>query len=106
MRDRYSDEQYALLKSLESTASVEMIYNILQFLDASPLTVFLGAGWDDFRDDMKNSFIAYLIHKDERLRYLTSAVSRKMMVEGSTANWRANQNRATNDFKSKFWISR
>jgi len=83
-----------------------MIYNILLFIDASPLTVFLGADWDHFRDDMKKSFIAYLIHKDDRLRHLTSVVSRRMMVEGCFASWRANQNKASEELKSRFWKSR
>lgn len=87
-----------------------MVYSILVFLDASPLTVFIGAPddgaeWGRFFQEVFASFMAYLVTDDERLRHLTNIVARKIMTEGSVAIWRSSENLATQSFKLNFWTS-
>jgi neurofibromin 1 len=87
-----------------------MIYNILLFLDASPLTVFIGApddgaDWSHFFEEVFASFMAYLVTDDERIRYLTNIVTRKIMTEGSMTIWRSIQSLDSQTFKYNFWKS-
>ena len=109
-QDTYPDEQYTLFKPLERSSSSEMIYNILIFLDASPLTLFDGAPanaieWNQFFDEVFASFITYLVADDERIRYLTSIVARKVMTDGSVSLWRQSQSVGSRTFKHNFWRS-
>jgi len=87
-----------------------MIYSILVFLDAAPLTVFTGAPddnaeWSHFFEDIFASFMAYLVADDERIRTLANTVSRKIMTEGSMDLWRTNQHFGARSFKINFWRS-
>ena len=87
-----------------------MIYSILLFLNASPLTVFLGTseGGSDmarYFKDVFESFIIYIVTDDERVRYLTSIIARKIMTEGTLANWRANGNVCSELLRLNFWRS-
>lgn len=109
-RDSYHDEHYALLKPLEANSSMDMIHSILLFLDASPLTVFIGApddgaDWGHFFEDVFASFMAYLVTDDERIRCLTNNVARRIMTEGSITFWRASQSFGSQSFKINFWKS-
>jgi neurofibromin 1 len=109
-RDSYPDEQYTLLKPLEANSSMDMIHSILLFLDASPLTVFVGApnngvDWSHFFEDIFSSFMAYLVTDDERIRHLTSTVASRIMTEGSITFWRATQSFDSISFKRNFWKS-
>ena len=109
-QDSYSDEQYTLLKPLEVTSSTDVIYSILVFLDASPLTLFMGAPsngaeWSRFFEDIFSSFMAYLITDDKRIRYLTNTVARKIMTDTSLSLWRKSQNVGSQTFKLDFWKS-
>ena len=109
-RDSHPDEQYTLLKPLEVTSSTNVIYSILLFLDASPLTLFMGApnngaDWAHFFEDIFSSFMAYLITDDDRIRYLTNTVARKIMTDTSVALWRKSQSFGSQTFKRNFWKS-
>ena len=87
-----------------------MVYNILLFLDASPLTIFIGAPengaeWTNFFEDIFRSFMGYLVTDDERTRYLTNTVARKIMTDGSMALWRKSQSLGLDTFTHNFWKS-
>ena len=101
-RDSYPD--------VEVPASPEMIHSILLFLDASPLTIFVGAPdnsaeWTQFFQDVFKSFMGYLVTDDERIRYLTNTVARKIMTKGSVSLWRKRQSVVSASFTHNFWKS-
>jgi neurofibromin 1 len=85
-----------------------MIYSILVFLDASPFALFIGApnngpDWILFFEDIFTSFTTYLVTDDERIRYLTSKVARKIMTDGSVTLWRKSKSLGSRTFKYTFW---
>lgn len=87
-----------------------MIYSILVFLDASPLTIFVGAPengaeWTQFFQGIFASFMGYLVTDDERIRYLTNTVTRKIMTDGSVSLWRKSQSVGSDTFTHNFWKS-
>ena len=89
---------------------MDMILSILQFLDASPLTVFVGApndvdDWSFFFEDVFSAFLVYLVTDEERIRRLTTAVANRIMTEGSITIWRASQSFGAEAFKRNFWKS-
>jgi neurofibromin 1 len=101
-RDSYPD--------VEVPASSEMIYSVLTFLDASPLTIFVGAPddgaeWVHFYEDIFKSLMGYLVADDERVRHLTNTVARKLMTDCSISLWRESQSPGSSTFISNFWKS-
>jgi len=109
-RNSYPDEQFTLLKPLEITYSSDMTYSILSFLDASPLTLFTGAPSDSenfiaFYEDVFASFTTYLITDDDRVRFLTNRVARKIMTECSGPLWHKSQSQGSRTFNYNFWKS-
>ncbi|KAG9243047.1 hypothetical protein BJ878DRAFT_481460 [Calycina marina] len=110
-KESYPSQEYTLLKPLDHAAPPELIYNILLFLDSSPLSVFLGAPvstsahWDQLQDGLKATFITCLTSGDEKLRNLTSKVIRKLAVEGTLAIWRSNEHRMPEELKTRIWKS-
>lgn len=87
-----------------------MVFSILLFLDASPLTIFIGAPangaeWTNFYEDTFRSFMGYLVTDNERIRYLTNTVARKIMTEGSVTLWRKSQSLGSETFTYNFWKS-
>jgi len=110
MRDSYPDEQYTLLKPLESTASSDVIYSILTFLDASPLTLYAGAplhvsGWMRFFEDTLSNFVKYLVSDDDRIRYKASAVSRKLLITGTHSVKQRSESLELKSYSHNFWKS-
>lgn len=87
-----------------------MIYNILSFLDASPLTIFTGAPSDSydfllFYEDIFASFTAYLITDDDHVRFLMNSVACKIMTESSSPLWHQSQKLGPQAFSYSFWKS-
>lgn len=87
-----------------------MIYSILAFLDASPLTLFTGAPNDSddfiiFYEDIFASFTTYLTTDDDRIRSLTNVVARKIMTECSSPLWQKGQSLGPRPSKYNFWKS-
>jgi neurofibromin 1 len=87
-----------------------MVYNILVFLDASPLTLFIGAPdggaeWVYFFEDVLASCMKYLVTDDDRSRYLANTVARKIMSDGSVSLWRRSQHPGSRTFMYNFWKS-
>lgn len=109
-RDSYPNEQYTLLKPLEVNTSSDIVYSILVFLDASPLTLFLGAPdngpeWTLFFEDIFTSFTTYLVLDEERIRYMTNVVARRIMTNGAVTLWHKSKSLGTRTFKYNFWKS-
>ncbi|RDW66243.1 hypothetical protein BP6252_09878 [Coleophoma cylindrospora] len=109
-RDSFPDEHYTLLKPLESVPSTDLIYNILLFLDASPLTLFEGAptedaDWDQFFDELCQTFTKYLMTEDEQVRDITSSVVRRLMSVGGITQWRAEEMHGYDLMRTNFWRS-
>ena len=109
-RDSFADEQYTLLKPPEISTSADIIYSILVFLDASPLTLFVGApnngaDWTIFFEEISAAITTYLVTDDARIRYLTNTVVIKLMAYGSVALWRKSKNLGSQSFKYHFWKS-
>lgn len=89
---------------------MEIVYNILMFLDAFPLAIFIGApengaDWSHFFEEVFASFMTYLVTDDERIRHLAADVARKIMAEGSLSLWHTTQSFGAETFKINFWKS-
>jgi neurofibromin 1 len=96
------------LKPLEVATSSDMMYNILLFLDASPLTLLVGAPhkadeWVKFFEGTLTSVTNYLITDNERIRRMTCTVARKLMTEGTSAIHRRIDESEAEIFKRTFW---
>lgn len=94
-----------------STLPNELVYNILVFLDASPLSLFIGAPhggpeWQTFFDDIFVPTMRHLVSEDERVRTLTNAVARRVLNDGSLSFWSRSQSRGeAHMFTNNFWRS-
>ena len=109
-REQYSNDQYSLLKPLDTSLPPEMVYNILIFLDASPLTLFIGspevgAEWQYFFDDVFASTMKHLTADDEQVRYMANNVARKVMSDGSLPFWQRSRPDGSRLFIHNFWQS-
>jgi neurofibromin 1 len=88
---------------------MEMTYAILVFLDASPLSLFIGSPkfsapeWLIFFEDIFTAFASYLVIDDERTRYLTNIVARKILTDGTRSLYRKSQKLGSRTFKYNFW---
>ena len=87
-----------------------MIYNIMLFLDASPLTLLVGApndpfDWIQFFETTLTSFLSYLVTDDERIRHMTSTVARKVMTQGTNSMWKRISGAEVGLFRQNFWKS-
>lgn len=88
--------------------SVDLTYRILIFLNLVPLTLFEGAPideYDNFFEDVLASLVACLETDDERIRYLTSTIARKLMSDGSVFLLRRSLDSGAHLFRTKFWRS-
>jgi neurofibromin 1 len=87
-----------------------LTYKILILLNLVPLTLFEGAPsdiieYDNFFDDILASLVACLETDDERIRFLTSTIARKLMSDGSAVLLRRSLDSGANNFRTKFWRS-
>lgn len=87
-RDSYPVEHY----SHAASSSSDTVYHILIFLDASPLTLFLGAPRAPkemvlFLEASFTWFTAYLVSDNDLTVRMTSNVARKLMVKGTESSF-------------------
>jgi neurofibromin 1 len=90
--------------------STDLTYKILILLNLVPLTLFEGAPtdsieYDHFFEDILASLVACLETDDERIRYLTSTIARKLMSDGSIFLLRRSLDSGAQNFRMKFWRS-
>jgi neurofibromin 1 len=99
-----------LHKQFKVAASGEMVHSVLVFLDACPLALFGGISMqmetgENAFEDIFAAFMVFLTSDDERIRALTSAVSRGTLTEGTTFAWRMNNYSVSSALKFNFWNS-
>lgn len=85
-----------------------MICSILEFLNASPMTLFQGEPSDpDDRDkffqDNFESFMACMVVADESVRRLAIGVAPHLFTEDTVARYCGTSQLATKRFKTTFW---
>ena len=111
MKTREStDEHYTALKALEAVSSVDIMYNVLLFLNESPLTLYAGVPRNSTErnqafEDGFTSFIGFLAADDVRIRQLTNSVICKFINAGDVSKWRQGQSSGAKGFKTRFWKS-
>jgi len=99
-----------MLKAAEVLPSTDLTYKILILLNLVPLTLFEGTPtdtveYDNFFEDVLASLVACLETDDERIRYLTSIIARKLMSDGSVFLLRRSLDSGAHNFRAKFWRS-
>lgn len=86
-----------------------MICNILEFLDASPLTLFEGSPddareRDQFFEDNLVAFVSCLVSSNERVRKLAMRVAKRLFADESVLQPLRDSKRIDSDeFKTNFW---
>lgn len=96
-------------KALESPSSINMICNILSFLDASPTTLFEGPPSESTERDrfyLKNfsSIVSCVVAPNESVRRLAAGVARRLFQEEVVLKTlRETQGLESPNFKSSFW---
>lgn len=99
-----------LHKQFKFAASGEMVHGVLVFLESCPLALFGGLtlqtepGENAF-EDIFAAFMVFLTSDDERIRALTSAVSRETLREGTAFAWRMDNYSVSSALKFNFWNS-
>ena len=109
LTDVYLGDQALQRKNAEAGAAISMICNILDFLDASPLTLFEGPPEkdrerDQFFEDNLVAFISCLVSSNERVRKLAMRVAKRLFADESVLQpLRASKRIDSQEFKSNFW---
>ncbi|KAK4248657.1 hypothetical protein C7999DRAFT_30893 [Corynascus novoguineensis] len=109
LADGYIEEQSAQRKAVESAPSISMVCNLLNFLDASPMTLFEGPPTDrderdQFYEENLSALISCIIAADESVRRLATGVARRLFAkEGVLNNLRSSKGLGSKAFKTKFW---
>jgi len=111
-RDAFPDEGYngGSNKPVKFQASIELIYSILVFLDASPLALFSSkhhdtVDWAQILEDIFLAFMTFLISDEESIRRLAGTVCRKVLLEGSVSVWHSYGRVLSPESKYNFWNS-
>ncbi|KAL2149557.1 hypothetical protein VTH82DRAFT_8208 [Thermothelomyces myriococcoides] len=109
LADGYIEEQSAQRKAVESAPSISMVCNLLNFLDASPMTLFEGPPADQderdqFYEENLGALISCIVAADESVRRLATGVARRLFAkEGLLQNIRSSKGLNSKAFKTKFW---
>ncbi|KAL2170034.1 hypothetical protein VTG60DRAFT_5374 [Thermothelomyces hinnuleus] len=109
LADGYIEEQSAQRKAVESAPSISMVCNLLNFLDASPMTLFEGPPADrderdQFYEENLSALISCIVAADESVRRLATGVARRLFAkEGLLHNIRSSKGLSSKAFKTKFW---
>lgn len=87
-----------------------MTYRSLDFLDALPLTLFDEAPIDlvEYEAFFQENFailVSCLVESDERIRYMASSVTRKLLKNGSVFLLHKGLNEDSEYFPANFWRS-
>lgn len=109
LAEGYIEDQSAQRKAVESPPSISMVCNILNFLDASPMTLFEGpppdrGERDHFYQENLEALISCIIAADESVRRLATAVAKRLFAkEQVVSTLRASKGLGSKAFKTKFW---
>ena len=109
LNEGYVEDQIAQRKAVESVSSVNMICNVLCFLDASPMTLFAGPPDDPeerilFYQENLESLISCVVAFDESVRRLATGVARRLFTKESVLKTlRAAKGLRSLEFRASFW---
>ncbi|KAK3315246.1 hypothetical protein B0H66DRAFT_337826 [Apodospora peruviana] len=109
LTEGYVEDQSAQRKAAESASSVSMTCNIMDFLDASPMTLFEGPPndrkeRDQFYQENLESLISCVVAAEESVRKLACGVARRLFAkEPEMEMLRASNGFESRVFKTKFW---
>ena len=109
LAEGYIEEQNAQRRAAESAPSINMVCNILSFLDASPMTLFEGppkdrGERDHFYGENLEALVSCIIASDESVRRLATGVAKRLFAkEQVLADLRASKGLGSKAFKTKFW---
>ncbi|CAK7217430.1 Ras GTPase activating protein ira2 [Sporothrix eucalyptigena] len=95
-------------KSTDYGVPIPMICSILEFLNASPMTLFQGEPGDQdsgdlFFQDNFESFMACMVVADESVRRLAMGVAPRLFTEDTVARYKKMSGHVTQKFKPNFW---
>ena len=96
-------------KAIESASSTNMVCNILNFLNASPMTLFEGppsdkADREPFYVENFSSLVSCVVAANESVRRLAAGVARRLFDEGTMLKTlREFHGLDSPRFKSRFW---
>nr|CAD21515.1 related to NEUROFIBROMIN [Neurospora crassa] len=105
----YVDEQIMQRQQIESASMVDMICNILNFLDASPMTLFEGPPYDlnerdRFYQENLEALISCVVAPDESVRRLGTRVAKRLYANDVVLqSLRASKRLEQPAFKLGFW---
>lgn len=105
----YIEDQTAQRKAVESAPSISVVCNILNFLDASPMTLFEGppadrAQRDLFYEENLEALISCIIASDETVRRLATGVAKRLFSNKEVlSTLRSSKGLSSKAFKTKFW---
>ncbi|KAK4119986.1 hypothetical protein N657DRAFT_683989 [Parathielavia appendiculata] len=111
LAEGYIEDQTAQRKAAESASSINMVCNILNFLNASPMTLFEGpprdrADRDRFYEENLAALVSCVVAADETVRRLATGVARRLFAKDQElflSTLRASNGLASKAFKTKFW---
>ncbi|KAK3950236.1 hypothetical protein QBC32DRAFT_376735 [Pseudoneurospora amorphoporcata] len=105
----YIFEDIAQRQQIESASLVDMVCNILNFLDASPMTLFEGPPYDlnerdRFYQENLEALISCVVAPDEAVRRLGTKVAQRLYAHDVVLqSLRTSKRLETPDFKLRFW---
>lgn len=87
-----------------------MIRCIMEFLDISPLILFIGSPpigpeWFKYFEEIFGLFAPFLMFEDENIRYLAHSISLKLMGDGTRSIWKRSKGYANRMLRYNFWKS-
>ncbi|AEO71616.1 uncharacterized protein THITE_2124231 [Thermothielavioides terrestris NRRL 8126] len=109
LAEGYIEEQTAQRKAVESAPSVNMVCNILNFLDASPMTLFEGPPTDRterdrFYEENLEALISCIVAANESVRRLATGVAKRLFAkEQLLTTLRLSKGLGSKAFKTRFW---
>ncbi|KAI1139653.1 GTPase [Hypoxylon sp. FL0543] len=108
--DLYIGDRHSQRKASETSASTTaVICNVLNFLDASPMTLFDSPPSDaseaeQFYEDIFEAFVSCLVTANDSVRALASSVAKKLLApNGILSSLRKSKRLDSHSFGIKFW---
>lgn len=108
--DMYIGDRHSQRKTSETSSSTtSVICNILNFLDASPKTLFEAApsespDAEQFYEEIFEAFVSCLVTANDTVRALASGLARKLLApNGVLSALRKSKRLDSHSFGIKFW---
>jgi neurofibromin 1 len=106
--DAYIGDQNPQRRAIESPSSINTICNVLNFLDASPMTLFEGPPTDRverdrFYQENFESLLTCVVAANDSIRRLATGVAKRLFNEPVLATLRLSKCLESHSLKMKFW---